>query len=213
MDTTIEAAARTTTGKGWARKSRAAGRLPSVVYGPTQAPQPVDVDPGALVNLFKETGNRNTVVQLKVGDGEAFPCLVREVQRHPVTRRILHVDFYAVPVEGEIGVVVPLRTVGRPKGAVLGGRLRLIRRSVTASCRYDRIPEAFEVDVTQMDIGDMIKASEIPLPEGVSLAYDNDYNVITVYGKRKALPGMNDAGVAMEDDEDSDDEADAAETE
>ena len=80
--------------------------------------------------------------------------------------------------------MVPVVPVGRPKGAILGGRVRLIRRKVRATCRYDHIPEKFEVDTTPLDIGDMVKASEIPMPEGVELVYDNDYNVVTVYGKK-----------------------------
>lgn len=186
MDTTIQATPREQSGKGWARKMRAEGRLPAVVYGPSFGPRPISVSPVELLGLFKETGNRNTVVEIKIAEDAAVPCLVREVQRHPVSRELLHVDFYAVDREGEVEVMVPLRPVGRPKGAILGGRLRLIRRKVKATCRYDRIPESFEVDVSPMDIGDMVKASEIPLPEGVRLVYDHDYNVVTVYGKRRS---------------------------
>jgi large subunit ribosomal protein L25 len=183
METTLQATLRTDSGKGDARKARAAGRLPAVVYGPVTAPQPVSVDPEALVDIFKRTGNKNTIIDLDV-DGSVVPCLVREVQRHPLTREMLHVDFYAVPREDRIEVMVPIVPVGRPKGAILGGRVRLIRRKVKAACRYDHIPEKFEVDTTPLDIGDMVKASEIPLPEGVELVFDNDYNVVTVYGKK-----------------------------
>ncbi|HHO50539.1 MAG TPA: 50S ribosomal protein L25 [Deltaproteobacteria bacterium] len=186
MDTTIRATPREQSGKGWARKTRAEGLLPAVVYGPGFGPRPICLSPVELLGLFKETGNRNTIVDLQIAEDAAVPCLVREVQRHPVSRKLLHVDFYAVDREGEVEVMIPLRPVGRPKGAILGGRLRLIRREIRASCRYDRIPESFEVDVSPMDIGDMIKASEIPLPEGVSLASDHDYNIISVYGKRRS---------------------------
>jgi large subunit ribosomal protein L25 len=185
MDTTIEVSPRETTGKGSARKSRARGRIPGVLYGPSQDPAAIELEPGPLLKLFKTTQNRNTVVDLKVGGDAPVPCLVREVQRHPVSRDILHIDFYAVPTEREIEVMVPLRPVGRPAGAILGGRLRLIRRRVRARCRYNHIPDAFEVDVSHMNIGDMIQASEIPLPEHVELVFDHDFNVITVYGKKR----------------------------
>ena len=184
MDTTIEVTPRADTGKGWARKARAAGQLPAVVYGPSYGPRPITLDPTPLVDLFRRTGNRNTVVQVSLGDGETVPCLVREVQRHPVSRQILHVDFYAVDREAEVEVMVPIRPVGRPKGAILGGRLRLIRRQVRAACRYDQIPESFEVDVSPMEIGDMLSASQISLPDGVRLVQEHDFNVVTVYGKR-----------------------------
>lgn len=185
MDTTIQATPREATGKGAARKGRADGRLPAVMYGPRTEPQPLTLDPETLVGIFQHTRDRNTVVEVKVGENAPVPCLVREVQRHPVSRKILHVDLYAVDPDGEVEVLVPLSTVGRPKGATMGGRVRLIRRAIWAKCRYDRIPSTFEVDVAHLDIGDMVKASEVPLPEGVALVYDNDFNVITLYGKRR----------------------------
>jgi large subunit ribosomal protein L25 len=183
MDTTLAVTPRSETGKGWARRTRAEGLVPAVVYGPTTDAKPVTVDPNALVNLFKATQDRNTIVNVQVGS-DAHPCLVREVQRHPLSREILHVDFYAVPQDREIEVMVPLHPVGRPKGATLGGRVRLIRRSVKARANYSKLPKQFDVDVTPLDIGDRIKASEVPMPDGVSLVYDNDYNVLELYGKK-----------------------------
>jgi large subunit ribosomal protein L25 len=184
METTLEATPRTSSGKGDARKNRALGRVPAVVYGLGREPEAVAIDPHALVELFKQTNNRNTIVRLKVGGGAEVPCLVREVQRHPVSRKILHVDFYAVP-ETPIEIVVPLRAVGRPKGALLGGRVRLIRRELRVMCRPDQIPEALEVDVSPLDVDEYLKASAIPLPKGVTLLYETDFNVINVYGKSK----------------------------
>jgi large subunit ribosomal protein L25 len=184
METMLEASPRTQTGKGGARKRRAQGQVPGVVYGQGRAPEAVSIDPVALVDLFKHTKNRNTIVRLKVGGGAEVPCLVREVQRHPVSREILHVDFYAVP-ETPIEVMVPLRAVGRPKGALLGGRVRLIRRELRAICRWDKIPEAFEVDVSPLDVDEYLAASEVPMPDGVRLADASNHNVIEVYGKSK----------------------------
>ncbi len=187
MDTTLDVTPRSETGKGWARQVRAEGKVPAVVYGPTTDPKTVTVDPQALVDLFKATQDRNTIVQLQV-EGATHPCLVREVQRHPLTREILHVDFYAVPQDKQIEVMVPLNPVGRPKGATLGGRVRLIRRELRAAAIFDKIPKQFDVDVSHLDIGDRMKASEIPMPEGVSLAFDNDFDVIELYGKKAKGP-------------------------
>jgi len=184
MDTTLEVSSRVVIGKGENRKARARGLVPAVVYGKTQTPIPVAVDPTKLVEVFKQTQDRNTIVSIKVGDGDVIPCLVREVQRHPLSRKIIHVDFYAVPKEEPIEVVVPIRPTGRPKGAQLGGRLRLIRREIRISARYDLIPEAIEVDVSPLDIGDHIRASAMNLPEGVTLVVDNDFIVVTVTGKQ-----------------------------
>ena len=183
MSNTLNAEVRATSGKGAARKARRAGKIPAVVYGPETDAVSIDIDPDALVRIFRKTRNRNTVVELEL-DGEKVPTLVREVQRHPVSRDVLHVDFYRLSADRPVEVMVPVTTVGRPVGAVLGGRLRLIRRVVRTRCPYDRIPEAFVVDISPMEIGDMVKASEIPTPEGVEMVYDNDFNVLTVYGKK-----------------------------
>jgi large subunit ribosomal protein L25 len=103
------------------------------------------------------------------------------------------VDFYAVPQDRAIEVMVPLNPVGKPKGATLGGRIRLIRRTVKAMARFDKLPKQFDVDVTHLDIGDRLLASEIPMPDGVELVYDNDYNVIELYGKKVRGPKKGEA--------------------
>jgi large subunit ribosomal protein L25 len=188
----LSAASRPPSGKGGARKSRAAGRVPAVLYGPTQAPLSISVDPLALHELFKATGNRNTVVQLEIDGAKAVPCLVREVQRHPVTRQLLHLDFYAVP-DHPIEVMVPIKTTGKPKGLLLGGHLRIVRRTVKAIARYDRIPDAFVVDVSDMDVDTFMNVSQVQLPEGVTLVYDRDYPVVNVYGKSKIKEDLPEA--------------------
>ncbi|MEQ1569101.1 MAG: 50S ribosomal protein L25 [Myxococcota bacterium] len=182
MDTSIEVTPRPVGGKGANRKSRARGIVPAVVYGRTRAPVPVEVDPIKLTELFKATGDRNTILKLKIG-AESVNCLVREVQRHPVSRAILHVDFYAVP-DDAIEVMVPLRPVGRPKGAVVGGRVQLIRRQLKVACKADNIPAAIDVDVSPMDVGDAYRVSHLTLPEGVTLAASDDFLVVRLAGKR-----------------------------
>lgn len=184
MEATIVATKRDGASKGAARKTRAAGQVPAVVYGPGSEPTPIAVEPKALVDVFRITRDRNTIVELDI-DGSKEPTLVREVQRHPVTREILHVDFYRLSKDRKVEVMIPVEATGRPAGAVLGGRLRLIRRVIRTRCEYDKIPSSFVIDVSPMQIGDMVKASEIPTPEGVEMVYDHDFNVLTVYGKKQ----------------------------
>lgn len=184
MNTSLEAEVRVDQiGKGVARKLRKSGRVPAVVYGKASEPTSVSVEPKALADIFMETGNRNTVIQLSV-DGKVIPCLVKEVQRHPLSQDMLHVDFYSVPESDTIQVMVPVRGVGRAKGMTIGGRLRLIRREVRIECNYKDIPESVDYDISPMEIGDMVKASELSIPKGCALVADHDFNVLTVYGKR-----------------------------
>lgn len=183
--TSLNADIRTQSGKGAARKLRASGKVPATVYGPDGAPVSAAVDPEVLVGIFDQSKDRNTVVELDLG-GAKVPCLVRDVQRHPLTREILHVDFYRVAADRDVVVVVPLLHEGKPAGAINGGRIRLIRRTVNVRCKPSAIPTSLTVDVSPLDVGQSVKAGDIPLPKGVSLAYDDtDFFVITCYGKAK----------------------------
>jgi large subunit ribosomal protein L25 len=183
MDTNLAVEIRTGSGKGIARKLRAAGKIPAVLYSGGDEATQLTVDPHALNEIFRQTKNRNTVVQLGL-NGANVPAIVKDAQRHPVSRDILHVDFLQVQDGKMIEVMVPLRPVGKAAGVALGGRIGLIRRKVRARCAYDQIPEAFEIDTTPMEVGDMIKASEIPTPEGVTVVFAHDFNVLSLYGKR-----------------------------
>jgi large subunit ribosomal protein L25 len=200
MDTTLAANPRTPTNKSAARSLRRAGQVPAVLYGPSQEVINFSVSPEELEDIFNTTGDRNTLLQLQLA-GATHAAFVREVQRHPVSREILHVDFYAPPKDKKIEVMVRVTTTGKPAGAMLGGRLRVIRREVKALCQYDAIPSAFVVDVSSMEINDMVKASEVSVPDGVEIVYDHDFNVVTVYGKRGGA----------EDEEEGTEEGEAAE--
>jgi large subunit ribosomal protein L25 len=197
MQPTLEVTPRTGTGKGFNRKARAEGKVPAIVYGPTNPSESVTVDPVQLTELFKESGDRNTIVSLKIGE-KAVAVLVREVQRHPVSRAIVHVDFYAVP-ETEIRVEVPVAAVGKPKGAVVGGRVRIVRRVLPVMCKHGAIPKTIDIDVTPLDVGDSLSISQLTPPVGVKFVFDNDFKVIALDGKVRAeeeAPATPAAGAA-----------------
>ncbi len=184
MDTNMNATVRQDdVGKGAARKLRAAGRLPAVVYAQGAEATPIHIDPLTLTTIFRKTENRNTIIHLEI-DGESVPCLVRDAQRHPLTREILHVDFYRLAEGQSVLVDVPLEPTGRPAGASLGGRLRVIRRTVSVRSDWSAIPATLPVDVTPMVIGDFITVSAITVPAGVEIVYESDFNVLSVYGKK-----------------------------
>lgn len=168
-----------------ARKARAEGRLPGVIYGRSYEATPVAVDPAVFDAIFRKSQDKNTLLHLKVG-GASVPCLVKTVQRHPASREILHVDFYALDKDQKVVVEVPIDAQGRPRGATLGGKLRLIKRTVPVRVPYDRIPKAIVVDVTPLEIDDLVRVSELRPPEG-EVVFDHDYNVLTIAGKRAVL--------------------------
>lgn len=174
---------RTDSGKGVARKLRNEGRVPAVIYRGGGEARQVAVDPVKLLDIFRKTRNANTVLELDL-DGETIRAIVKDAQRHPVSRDILHVDFFAVTDGEPVVVKVPIEAVGRPAGAQQGGRLELIRRELKVRCTWDRIPATIPVDVSPMNVGDMRRATQIPMPEGVEHLYESDFNVMRLVGKR-----------------------------
>lgn len=184
MDTTLIADTRTDTGKGVARKLRASGKIPAVLYADGSEATQIAVDPKVLSDLFRISRNRNTVIALDVG-GERVEALVRDAQRNPLTRELLHVDFYRLTPGKEVEVMVPVSTSGKPVGAALGGRIQIVRRDVKVRCAQENIPATIDIDVSALDIGDMIRASQVAMPEGAALVYSDDFQVVACLGKKR----------------------------
>ena len=182
----LNATSRTETGKGAARKIRAQGLLPAVIYRAGQPATSVSLDPNELETAFRRSGNRNTLVTLGV-EGKSFTCLVKVTQRDPVTANLIHVDFYEVDDNEEVTVRVPVNPTGRAAGVTAGGKLRLIRRDLDVRCKPGSIPATVDVDVTTLQVGDFIRVSAVPAPEGTEIVAPNDFNILTVVGKRGAV--------------------------
>jgi large subunit ribosomal protein L25 len=183
MTTTLAAEARQTgSGKGAARKLRASGRVPAVVYAGGAAARSISVEPKALLDIFRHSQNRNTVVEISLG-GESISALVKSVQRHPVSRELEHVDFYALSADSTVNVTVPLVATGKAVGTGAGGKVKLVRRSLEVTCPASQIPTTIELDVTPLDIGDVLRVSQVHAPEGVTIRYEADYPVANCSGK------------------------------
>ena len=189
----LNATSRTETGKGAARKIRAQGLLPAVIYRAGQPATSVSLDPNELETAFRRSGNRNTLVTLGV-EGKSFTCLVKVTQRDPVTANLIHVDFYEVDDNEEVTVRVPVNPTGRAAGVTAGGKLRLIRRDLDVRCKPGSIPATVDVDVTTLQVGDFIRVSAVPAPEGTEIVAPNDFNILTVVGKRGAVAVEVEAG-------------------
>lgn len=179
----MTAESRADTGKGAARKIRQGGLIPAVIYRDGAEPTLITIDAKELELQFQRSGNPNTLVNITVGD-DSWLCLVREVQRHPVSATIRHVDFYEVRDDEAITISVPVEPVGRAEGTRAGGSLQLMRRRMDVSCKPGDIPATIQVDVTPLGIGQFIRASQIPAPENTELLFTSDFNVVSVIGKR-----------------------------
>jgi large subunit ribosomal protein L25 len=181
----LNATVRTEFGKGAARKIRKAGDLPAVVYRGGGEALSVIIRNDDLEAIFRRTMNRNTLIKLETGDSNRV-CLVRDVQRHPVSQAIRHVDFYEVAEKEDLEVKVRVTTRGTAKGINLGGRLRIIRRELHVICRPADIPTQVEVDVTELEVDDILRISEVEAPKGCRFVFTEDFNLISVVGKRAA---------------------------
>ncbi|HEV3091465.1 MAG TPA: 50S ribosomal protein L25 [Candidatus Cybelea sp.] len=165
---------------------RAAGKIPAVVYGHGNAPDHIALDAHAFGELLHRSG-RNAIITL-VGDGKKQQtAMVRVVQIHPVSRRIVHADLQRVSADETIGAKLGIVTVGVAEGVKQQGAVMdVVVHEVEIEGPADRIPERLEVDVTPLTLHQHLTAGEIPLPEGIKLLTPPDTVVITIELSRTA---------------------------
>jgi large subunit ribosomal protein L25 len=170
---------RSTTGKNEARRSRAGGRIPAVVYGAGKPNVPISVDRKALSDLFREGAGENAIFLLKLaGSDQSRHAMIREMQRDPVSRKPLHIDFVRVLMDVKITLKVPIEIVGVARGVKTDqGILDVVTREIEIECLPTNIPAHLAVDVTELGIGDAIRISELPAIEGVQIV-DNPEKVV-----------------------------------
>jgi large subunit ribosomal protein L25 len=176
--------ARTETGKGAARRARAAGLIPAVFYGPGSKPVNVAIAPKPFRAALSTPHRRNALLELDVA-GTRHYAMIKELQVHPVTRQVLHVDFYEVALEKPVNTHVPFFTEGRAKGVIAGGELNAIYRELPVRATPDKIPAAINVDVTNMALGDILHAKDLQLPEGVEVTLEPERSLVTCLEPRK----------------------------
>lgn len=176
----LEAQAREGSGKGVARRLRAKGLVPAVVYGKHLAkPVHLAVDPKSVRAAINTPHKFNTLIQVKLG-GDTHQVLLKDYQMDPVTREILHVDFIGVRENEAVKVNVPLVLTGKSVGVADGGLLTQIRRELEVWALPNAIPEKIEVDVTPMKIAEAMHVNDVKLPSGVSIKTNVNYTVAVV---------------------------------
>ncbi len=172
------------TGKGPARRLRAAGRIPAVCYGRGATSLGISLDPSDLDSLLRaSTAGMNTLIALQMEGGGQFhgkPMLVKELQRNPISGRILHADLYAVNLEETIQLSVPIHLEGAAEGVKAGGILDQTLREIELECMPQAIPEEVRLDVSELMIGQSLHVRDVLLPKGVTLLSDLDLAVVSV---------------------------------
>jgi len=167
----VEVEARTDTGKNVCRRIRAAGKVPANVYGLGLAPFAVAVSPRRIEEVLKMGSGRNTIFRLSLAGGtETRDVMLREMQRDPVSDRLIHVDFARVDLSKPVTVDVPIHLEGLAEGVKNeGGIMDFIQRSVQISCPALEIPEQFVIDVSDLHLNQNLAVKDLVVGEGVTV--------------------------------------------
>lgn len=183
----LSAELRNDRGKGVARKLRAAGRVPGVVYGHGREPQSLSLVARDLDKLLSQIAAGSTVIELTLGRATT-KTLIREIQRHPFKKQVLHIDFMELVAGEKVIVDIPLVFVGIPEGVRLSGALlEQIVHSIEVNVDPSNIPNHIDVDVTNLAMGHSLHVRDLKLPEGLEVLTDEDTTICAVIAPRAVV--------------------------
>lgn len=180
---TLEVSVRKRPGKSGAREVRRDGNIPAVLYGKGTDPILLAVNPAALKQALSTEAGENTLLEITYKDDSSEVkrlSLLREVQYDFLTSKPIHFDFQALDINKKITVNVPVRITGKARGIKEGGILEEILREIPVECLPKDIPNSFEVDVTDLDIGHSIHVSALRVSENFHILKDDDDTIVTI---------------------------------
>ena len=183
---------RTDMGKGASRRLRRSGKVPAILYGGKTEPRALLLDHEVLLHQLENEAFYSSILTVTVGD-KSQPCILKDLNRHPAKRLILHVDLQRVLEDQEIRVSVPIHFTNEDVCIGVkdqGGAISHLMTEVEVSCLPRNLPEYLEVDMAAMELDQLISLSEIPLPEGVEvpeLAQERDHPVASVHVIREMV--------------------------
>ena len=186
MDAVLDAVKRNTKGKNEARRLRAAGKLPAILYGAQKAgdqpaPESVSVDPKPFMRILHSKSGLNTLITLKVQGTPDTRVLVKNVQLDPISHHPLHADFYRVNMDRKIQVTVPVMLKGDSRGVKQdGGVLDFVHREIEVEVLPGNIPDSIEVDVTDLGIGDSVHVRDLSANAAWTPISDPDMMIVHV---------------------------------
>lgn len=176
----LSATPRPDCGKSPSSRLRRTGNIPAVCYGKGLTAFSVAIAPKELLQVLKSPHGKNSVIELNVKDAQNYTVMVRDYGYHPISRELLHADFLQVKLDQPVDVEIPVHCTGKSKGSVAGGILQQIFRNLPIRCLPEKIPVLVEIDITELDLGDTIKAGAIKLPEGVKVRLPEEQTVIVI---------------------------------
>lgn len=178
----LKASVRESVGNGPARVLRRAGQIPAILYGRNTEPVLLSVNSKELEQVLSKGSFGQFILNLVIQNGKQVTkaAMIKELQTHPVSGHLIHIDFYEIDMQRQIRVMVPVVTRGKSVGVEEGGMLNIVRREIEVFCLPGDIPESFEIDISELDIGDSIHLEDLPLGENVEVDSDVNYTVVTV---------------------------------
>jgi large subunit ribosomal protein L25 len=178
----LKAERRSATGRSAARKLKARGVVPAVIYGAKDKPQPLQLSERDINAMLSHASGENILVELEIdGDQSGRLALVQEIQHSPVRGDVLHIDFHAVSMDEKIHAEVPVETIGTANGVKnFGGLLEQNLRALAIECLPRDLPDRIVVDVSALNIGDSIHVRDLQLPAGVTTRMQPDLTAFSV---------------------------------
>jgi len=182
----LNVALREASGKGVARKLRAEGQVPAVVYGKGIESCAISFDEKALGKAISGEAGWNTLITLKGAaavDGKVV--VLKDLNLHPLRRNMVCADFHAIDLKKKGSFMIPVVPVGKSAGEKEGGTLQVIRHELEVICLPTEVPQSIEIDVEALNIGDTIHIEEVTAPEGAEIPFDVNFTVLTVKGHKE----------------------------
>ena len=173
-------------GNSPARQLRQQGMVPAVIYGLGKTPEMLSINFRDLEKVLKHSKTVQVMLNLNISNGsnETRTVMIKELQTDPVSHEMLHVDFYEIDPTRKIHVKVPVVTKGKSAGVEMGGMIQVIRRELEVLCLPGEIPDAIELDVTDLEIGGAIHVKDIPVTGGLEIPSEVNFTVVTCLGKK-----------------------------
>ncbi|HZL55766.1 MAG TPA: 50S ribosomal protein L25 [Bryobacteraceae bacterium] len=196
LDTVVAAQPRASRGKNEARRTRRSGLIPAVVYGAFKDPVAISVSPKTIGKIIHSKTGHNSIFDIDIEGVERTPVMVADEQYDPIKSTLMHIDLRRIDLTRKLRVAVPVHTTGEAKGVKQqGGVLDVVTRSIEIECVPDDIPNHFEVDVTELMIGDAIRVSELPVKEGVRVLTHGEAVIVHVVGIKEEAVAVVEAAV------------------
>ena len=194
METNLVATVRKDTGSAESRRLRSSGSIPAIVYGMGMEPKSVYIDAREFNNALKTEAGTNVILNLSIGKKDTVTALPREIQRHPYKDQIVHVDLIQIDFTG-----VPIGVKDE------GGVIQTINNTITIIALPTDIPSSLEIDISELNVGDNVSATDVDLPEGVTLATEDDDSIlVTVNIPRAVVEEEEVVGEGLEGEEGED---------